>query len=342
MRVNMPTISVIVPVYNVEKYLARCISSILAQTFTDFELILVDDGSPDNCGEICDKYAQLDSRIIIIHQHNGGLSSARNVGLELSLYNKNSEWITFIDSDDWIHKEYLTALFRAAVENKLKISSLFLTSVVSTKEAENYNNCQFRISVEDVDDVYISFGKQVACYAPGRLYFKSLWNTIRFPIGKVWEDVVTTYKVLFQVKKIALVHEDLYYYFVNLDGISEGQWKIQNLDELEAYEIQLKDKRIIRNKKIYTMLKNQYIDRIDNQLRILKRSQINEALKLQGKRILIKKLRLALLKYSKDTEYDFKLHNKLEIYNKAFPIEMKPYWYSLALKKKLKRLFKME
>ena len=342
MRVNMPTISVIVPVYNVEKYLVRCINSVLAQTFTDFELIIVDDGSPDNCGEICDKYSELDSRIIIIHQHNGGLSSARNVGLDLSLYNKNSEWITFIDSDDWIHKEYLTALFRAVVENKLKISSLFLTNVVSTLEDDSYKECQFKTSIEDVEDVYISFGKQVACYVPGRLYLKSLWNGIRFPVGKVWEDVVTTYKVLFQVEKIALVHEDLYYYFLNFDGISEGQWKIQNLDELEAYETQIKDKRIKKKKKIYPMLKNQYIDRIDNQLRTIKRTQMDESLKLQGNAILKKKLRLALLKYSKGTDFDFKLHNKLDTYNEAFPIEMKPYWYSLALKKKLKRLLKME
>ena len=109
----MPVISVIVPVYNVEKYLHRCVDSILAQTFTDFELILVDDGSPDNCGKICDEYAEKDSRIHVIHKVNGGLSDARNAGLDWAFANSNSEWVTFIDSDDWVDKYYLEYLYNS-------------------------------------------------------------------------------------------------------------------------------------------------------------------------------------------------------------------------------------
>ena len=100
----MPKVSIIVPVYNTEKYLARCIDSILAQTFTDFELILVNDGSKDNSGKICDEYAQKDSRIIVIHKENGGVSSARNKGLDIA----QGEWISFVDSDDWISSNYLS------------------------------------------------------------------------------------------------------------------------------------------------------------------------------------------------------------------------------------------
>ena len=99
-------VSAIVPVYNVEKYIYRCVDSILNQTFSDFELILVDDGSPDNCPQICDEYAKKDSRIKVIHKENGGLSSARNAGLDIA----SGEWISFIDSDDWIHKDYLLYL----------------------------------------------------------------------------------------------------------------------------------------------------------------------------------------------------------------------------------------
>ena len=116
------TISVIVPVYNVEKYLNRCIDSILAQTFTDFELILVDDGSPDNCGKICDEYAAKDSRIHVIHKANGGLSDARNAGIDWAFANSNSEWVTFMDSDDWIPDNYLFELYHACVQNLSQVA----------------------------------------------------------------------------------------------------------------------------------------------------------------------------------------------------------------------------
>lgn len=108
----MPELSVIVPVYNVEKYLPKCIDSILAQTFTDFELILIDDGSPDRCGEICDEYAAMDSRIIVIHQQNKGVSAARNAGLEIA----KGKYIGFVDSDDWIEPEMYQILIATANE----------------------------------------------------------------------------------------------------------------------------------------------------------------------------------------------------------------------------------
>ena len=106
----MPLISVIVPVYKVEEYLSRCVDSILSQTFEDFELILIDDGSPDNCGKICDEYTKKDNRVHVIHQENGGLSSARNAGIDWAFENSDSEWLTFIDSDDWVHIQYLDLL----------------------------------------------------------------------------------------------------------------------------------------------------------------------------------------------------------------------------------------
>ena len=110
----MPTISVIVPVYKVEPYLNRCVDSILRQTYQDFELILVDDGSPDRCGEICDEYARQDSRVHVIHKENGGLSDARNAGIDWVEANSDSRWLIFADSDDWVHPELLARLLDAA------------------------------------------------------------------------------------------------------------------------------------------------------------------------------------------------------------------------------------
>ena len=112
----MPLISVIVPIYKVKEYLNRCVDSILSQTFTSFELVLVDDGSPDECGEICDDYAIKDDRIIVIHQSNKGLSEARNTGIDWAMKNSDSEWLTFVDSDDWIHPDYLRLLYDSAIK----------------------------------------------------------------------------------------------------------------------------------------------------------------------------------------------------------------------------------
>ena len=128
----MPLISVIVPVYNVEKYLERCIRSILMQTFKDFDLILIDDGSPDNCPELCDFYEKKDKRIITIHQNNMGLSAARNTGLNWTFKNSNSRWITFIDSDDWVHPRYLESLYVMVKKTEQNISMCLYNCVDKT------------------------------------------------------------------------------------------------------------------------------------------------------------------------------------------------------------------
>ena len=128
----MAEISVIVPVYKVEPYLRRCVDSILAQTFSDIEVILVDDGSPDGCPAICDEYARLDKRVKVIHQKNGGLSAARNAGLDWVFANSDSQWISFVDSDDWVHPQFLEYLYRAIVDYNVKIS------VCSAKKADKY------------------------------------------------------------------------------------------------------------------------------------------------------------------------------------------------------------
>lgn len=328
----MPKISVIVPIYNVEKYLHRCIDSILVQTFPDFELILVDDGSLDNCGIICDEYANKDSRIRVIHKENGGLSDARNVGIDWAFANSDSEWITFIDSDDWVHPEFFKALLSSAIKYNLQIASLFLTPVKTIADTSKYVQCDFISSIEKMEDVYISFGKEVACYSPGRLYKKELWKDVRFPVGKLFEDVATTYKVLVKVDQIALVHENLYYYFYNNESLSRKKWTSKNLDELEAYEIQLKDKRI--NSLIKLRLGEQYIDRIYAQ--IIRVSQLKKnCLRSTVIKQLKKKFKRALLLYSKGTKHDF--HNCKYYYEIAFPKEMKIYWYWNALKSKIRK-----
>ena len=208
----MPQISVIVPVYNVEPYLRRCVDSILAQSFTNFELILVDDGSPDNCGTICDEYAAKDDRIHVIHQKNGGLSAARNAGIDWAYANSDSRWISFIDSDDWVHTQYLELLLDACIKNHTEISSCGIKKI-ENEQVEDYPLISTNSDVLAPETLFTDRGRWIQAYSCGKLYRKKLWNNVQFPVGRNWEDTVTTYKVLFAVKKVSCIEAELYYFY---------------------------------------------------------------------------------------------------------------------------------
>ena len=231
----MELISVIVPVYKVEPYLERCIKSVLEQTYTRFELILVDDGSPDRCGEICDEYAKKDTRIRVIHQENAGVSKARNVGIELAIENDESEWISFIDSDDWIHPKYLENLYNAV---KVEGTEVSVCKYVITSN----DSCRFLGEIEREvisPERLLRKSQSLTTVAWGKLYKKRLFLDIRYPVGKIREDAFVTWKVLFKVEKIAFISMPLYAYFQSKDSIMRSKWTINHLDVIEAYEEQL-------------------------------------------------------------------------------------------------------
>lgn len=207
----MPQISVIVPVYKVEPYLHRCVDSILAQTFADFELILVDDGSPDNCGAICDEYAAKDSRVTVIHQENGGLSAARNIGIDWAFANSNSQWLTFIDSDDWVDCRYLELLWSANIENDTRVSFCNLLTVFKNSEIPAWTSATFE--KQPPEKAYTDDYTMINAYACGRLYAKRLFRNIRFPIGKLFEDTFITHKIIFQEPYVSVVNPPLYFYY---------------------------------------------------------------------------------------------------------------------------------
>ena len=219
----MPKISVIVPVYKVEKYLNRCVDSILSQTFTDFELILVDDGSPDNCGRICDEYAGLDKRIVVIHKENGGLSDARNAGIDWVFAHSNSEWITFIDSDDWVHIQYLELLYKAVVDYDVCISSCGFIRTDSFSELEQKAFIGDVKMIVDSPEALLRQGLNYNQYniiiSCSRLYKKNLFNDIRFPVGRIHEDEFTTYKLIYKCDKVCVLRVGLYCYFRNQESI---------------------------------------------------------------------------------------------------------------------------
>ncbi|MBR0353401.1 MAG: glycosyltransferase [Oscillospiraceae bacterium] len=228
----MPKISIIVPVYKVEPYLRRCVDSILAQTFKDFELILVDDGSPDTCGKICDEYAEIDPRIHAIHQENGGLSAARNAGIDWSFEKSSSSWIAFVDSDDWVHPDYLKYLYRAAVENDVKIS---ICDYEETEGQETELPCFYKADRINWESIFIHNNVR-AVVAWNKLYAKELFDSIRFPVGKLHEDEFLTYRLLDTADTVVFIPLALYYYFQNPEGITKSAFSLKRMDSLEALE----------------------------------------------------------------------------------------------------------
>lgn len=232
----MAKISVVVPVYKVEQFIHRCVDSILNQTYRDFELILVDDGSPDLCGEICERYAGTDQRVIVLHRKNGGLSAARNTGIEWSLEHSDSEWITFIDSDDWVHSRYLESLLEAVVSNDVSVGvSLHRRTGGENPEVDEAN---LKASLVDPQDLYCKDYTQFIT-AWGKIYRKSGYEEIRFPEGKLHEDEFTTWKILFKYERIAVIEEPLYAYYYNPDGIMNSNWNIKRVVGLDAQEERL-------------------------------------------------------------------------------------------------------
>lgn len=250
----MPVISVIVPVYKVEPYLRRCVDSILAQTFTDFELILVDDGSPDNCGSICDEYAQKDPRVVVIHQQNGGLSAARNAGIDWAFANSDSQWLSFVDSDDWVHPEYLERLLKAAVENGVSVSICGYAGTAG--EEPEVRDTDMIPVLWKPEDFYVAHNTN-ATIACGKLYRKDCFREIRYPVGKIHEDEFTTYKILFGTDIVAFIQAPFYAYFQNPNSIVRSKWSEKRLDVLDALEERISFFKINENLKMVSYCETQ-------------------------------------------------------------------------------------
>lgn len=233
----MANISVIVPVYKVEAFLRRCVDSILAQTYADFELILVDDGSPDNSGAICEEYAAKDSRIHVLHRPNGGLSAARNTGIDWVFANSNSRWLAFVDSDDWVHPNYLRLLLKAAEQENCLISSCGFFRSGGEAIPEDMEESIFAMEAEDYYCGECHEG--VTAVAWNKLYHRSLFENLRYPEGKLHEDEFTTYLAMFPAGKVAVTPVRLYAYYQNPNGIMNAQWSPKRIHMLEAFDNQI-------------------------------------------------------------------------------------------------------
>ena len=200
-----PLVSVIVPIYKVENYICECVDSIILQSYKNLEIILVDDGSPDRCPEICDEYAQKDSRIKVIHKPNGGLSDARNAGIEIA----KGDYLSFVDSDDVIHNQMIDVLMHPLIENKeLKMSAC---QSLNFNDGEEFDSNQ-EIKPIEIIDYKLFFAKSRWMTAWGKVYKSELFKEIRYPIGRIHEDEFVTYKLCYEAKKIAYSESRLLFY----------------------------------------------------------------------------------------------------------------------------------
>lgn len=209
-----PRLSIVVPVYNVEQYLHKCVDSILSQTFRDYELILVDDGSTDGSSRICDDYKGKDGRICVLHKENGGLSDARNYGIEHS----NGEYIAFVDSDDWIDSGMYESMMSAIVENDADIAVCghrVVTVDGQVEETVVFENTILLTGAEAT--IEILKDERMPSFAWNKLYKKCLFKDIRFPQGRIYEDIAVVYRY-FNIAKSVYVLNKVYYNYLRRPG----------------------------------------------------------------------------------------------------------------------------
>ena len=235
-KLKNPLISVIVPIYNVEKYIRQCIESIICQTYSNLEIILVDDGSPDKCGDICDEYAKLDNRIKVIHQENKGLSAARNAGIKAS----TGEYIGFIDSDDFIMPNMYEVLLNICIDNECNIAKCSTIDVKNRKYpiVKSKSDVNVYSSKEILDKIYSK--ENIFNPAPcNKLYSKRIFKKILFEEGIIHEDEAAMVQFIYYAERIAVTNDILYCYYLSPDSIMRKKFSHKRFDVLKAFEIRM-------------------------------------------------------------------------------------------------------
>lgn len=230
-------ISIIIPVYNVEKYIDKCVQSAINQTYKNIEIVLIDDGSPDNCGKLCDEYAKKDDRIKVIHKKNGGLSDARNVGIK----NATGKYVIFLDSDDYLEVYSVEYLYRLIEENDADISVGQIRPVYENQKTKIVNKTieDQNVKVYDKEQALeaMLYNTKFTNSALGKLYRKDFFETIQYPIGKLYEDLATTYKLIDKSQKVVLGSNVVYNYLVNRDNsIMNNRYNSKRMQALEYVE----------------------------------------------------------------------------------------------------------
>ena len=254
-------VSIIIPIYKVEQYLIDCIQSVCSQTYKNIEIILVDDGSPDNCGKICDDYAKRDKRISVIHKENGGLSDARNKGIDIA----RGDYITFVDSDDYVETTFIEELYNAIEKNNSDISICNINVV--DENGKKISNLGFK------DNIIVD-GKQIlkeiceqkniveSIVAWNKMYSSKFFKQYKYPVGKIHEDEFLTYKILYQTKRVSVINKYLYNYRKNNQSIVGKEFNQQRLDLLEALSERLEFYKNNKEDYFYLMTLKIYLNQL--------------------------------------------------------------------------------
>lgn len=226
-------VSIIIPIYNVEVYLHRCLDSVLNQTYQNLEVILVNDGSTDKSALIAQKYVDMDKRFFLIHKPNGGLSDARNTGLDVA----TGRYITFIDSDDYVGEQYVEKLLALIHTYHADISIIQHRNVYGLK-TEKYNGkdstIQIYNNIHAIENMW--YQKDITNSAWGKLYAIDLFRSIRYPVQYLYEDLGTTYKLFYQAEKIVWSSEVLYYYYQRSNSIMNAEFCRKKMDRIALSE----------------------------------------------------------------------------------------------------------
>ncbi len=290
-------VSVIIPVYNTEKYLNCCLDSVTGQTYKTLEILLIDDGSTDSSGRICDAYAASDQRIRVVHQENAGLSDARNKGIDLA----EGDYLAFVDSDDYIREDYIEILLAACVKEDCDAAIADYKRVAAgdccreaaeTAPTECISNIQASLRIYD----YAYYIRTITAW--GKLFRKNLFQNIRFPSGKIHEDEAVTYQLLYYAHRVAYIDAVLYYYRQNGEGIILSGFSQKSFYYLEALEERLEFYRQRHECQLYDLTLNrlyfdlvnyynktrQYIKNPGNLKRSLRKKQLRLYPALLGKK----------------------------------------------------------
>lgn len=235
---DRPVVSIVVPIYNVEQYLEECVDSILDQTYMNLQVILVNDGSPDRCGEIIEKYRSADKRVVAVHKENGGAPSARNEGIKHAI----GDYIAFVDSDDILHHNYIHELLKAALDDEAEIA---VCDFIRFRKAKPYDTETYEKRKMLIDRSMAIFemykNDSIGWNCWNKLYRRCLFEEIQFPEGQVCEDKATIYKLFLKTNKISYIKVPLYYYRVRKQSISSERSVKLYMDSLHTNAVMERD-----------------------------------------------------------------------------------------------------
>lgn len=306
-------VSVIVPIYNVQDYIERCVHSIIEQTYHNIEILLIDDGSTDDSGKLADEYAEKDERIKVFHKKNGGLSDARNYGFAVS----TGEYVCFIDSDDFIHRDYVKCLLTICKEQNCDIAQCdyIRTSGEIGPDSDLDDRVYVFNNIQMLNNLY---GKQYikTVIVWNKMYDRKLFSDIEFPVNKIHEDEATTYKLFYKANKIGVTEKVLYYYYQRPNSIMQNRYNLKRLDILWAID---QRRKFFGEKGLIDLY---YKDNYKMLTKILKSYyEVVCAEGISQKRIILKKLKMKYKEVyieSKDAKWTKKRRLMLTIF-KYFP-----------------------